>query len=230
MTFQLFSASFLKASSLAGFAVASSSVLSIGMVFAPLPSRAMFALISDSVSPVFVQPAPGSTPENPLLPQVVNDAFLFSSIPVQPNTRIWFDPIIAIGYDYAVTGGPLFSSVVAPTGINASNTFDLIYGSTNVSITGGVPYNFTSSQSNFSIQGIDVAANLDPANATAFVTGLTFDSAGTVNVTQTPITFNTSAVPGPLPLLGIGTAFAWSRKLRLRIKSSKSEVISMTTI
>jgi hypothetical protein len=33
-------------------------------------------------------------------------------------------------------------------------------------------------------------------------------------------------VPGPLPLLGVGAAFGYSRKLRKRIKSSKPEVIS----
>lgn len=170
--------------------------------------------------------APGETPDNPLLPVIVDDSFTFG-FPVQPDRPYFIDPLIAIGYDYAVTGGPLFSSVIAPTGINASNTFDLIFGTTNVSITAGNPYTFGSPQSNFSIQGIDLAANLDPANPTAFVTGLTFNSSGTVNVTQTPIT---SAVPGPLPILGVGAAFGWSRKLRKRIKSSKPEVISTITI
>jgi hypothetical protein len=159
-----------------------------------------------------------------LLPtSTVNGSFLFDSVPVVTGVRRFFDPVVAIGYDYTVTGGPLFSEVLAPTGINASNTFDLIYGSTSVSLTAGVPYTFGSPQSSFRIQGIEVAANIDPAIPTAFVTGLTFDSSGTVNVTQTPITFNTSAVPGPLPLFGVGAAFGWSRKLRKRINSSKPE-------
>lgn len=33
-------------------------------------------------------------------------------------------------------------------------------------------------------------------------------------------------VPGPLPLLGAGSAFAWSRKLRTRIKATKSATAS----
>lgn len=173
--------------------------------------------------------APGETPENPLMPVIVDDSFVFN-FPVQPDRLFFIDPLIAIGYDYAVTGGPLFSSVLAPVGINASNAFDLIFGTTNVSITAGTPYVFGSPQSNFSIQGIDLAANLDPANPTAFVTGLTFDSPGTVNVTQTPITFDTTPVPGPLPILGVGAVFGWSRKLRKRVKSSKPEVISTITI
>ena len=177
--------------------------------------------------------APGDTPENPLLPVIVDDSFVFN-FPVQPNRRFFIDPLVAIGYDYAVTGGPLFSDVLAPTGINPSNTFDLIYGPTTVSITGGIPYIFTTPQSSFRIQGIDVAANLDPTNPLAFVTGLVFDTSGSVTVTQTPITFNTSpgstSVPGPLHVLGIVAVFGWSKKLRKQIKSSKPEVISTITI
>jgi len=173
--------------------------------------------------------APGETPENPLMPVFVDDSFVFD-LPVQPNRRFFIDPLVAIGYDYAVTGGPLFYDVQAPSGINPSNTFDLIYGTTNVLITGGIPYIFTTPQSSFRIQGIDVAANLDPTNPLAFVTGLGFDIAGNVTVTQTPITTNTSSVPGPLPVLGVAAVFGWSRKLRKQIKSSEPEVISTITI
>jgi hypothetical protein len=213
-------------------ALASSSILSIGMMLAPLPSHAiMFICQDNTVRPFcanppdtnFIPSQPGETAINPFLPTSIdNRSFLFESIIVTIGVRRFFDPIVALGYDYNVTGGPLFSEVLAPSGINFSNTFDLIYGATNVSLTAGVPYIFGSPQSNFRIQGIDVAANLDPANPTAFVTGLTFDSSGTVNVTQTPITFNTSAVPGPLPLFGVGAAFGLSRKLRQRIKHSKA--------
>jgi hypothetical protein len=38
----------------------------------------------------------------------------------------------------------------------------------------------------------------------------------------------TENVPGPLPILGLGAAFGFSRKLRKRLKSSKPEVISTT--
>lgn len=37
-------------------------------------------------------------------------------------------------------------------------------------------------------------------------------------------------VPGPLPILGLGAAFGFSRKLRKRIKSSKPELISTTAV
>jgi hypothetical protein len=167
--------------------------------------------------------SPGETPDNPLMPVIVDNSFVFN-FPVQPDRTFFIDPEIAIGYDYAVSGGPLFASVTAPTGINTSNIFDLVFGTSNVSITGGVAYNFGTPQSSFRIQGIDLAANLDPTNPLAFVTGVSFDRSGSVTVTQTPVTFNTSAsVPGPIPLLGVGAAFGCSRKLRKRIKSLKLE-------
>jgi hypothetical protein len=170
--------------------------------------------------------SPGDTPENPLMPVIVDNSFEFT-FPVQPDRTFFIDPEIAIGYDYAVSGGPLFASVTAPTGINASNIFDLVFGTTNVSIIGGLEYNFSTPQSNFRIQGIDLAANLDPTNPLAFVTGVSFNSSGTVNVTQTPITFNTSSVPGPIPLIGVGAAFGFSRKLRKRINSLKLESLGV---
>jgi hypothetical protein len=37
-------------------------------------------------------------------------------------------------------------------------------------------------------------------------------------------------VPAPLPLLGVGAAFGWSRKIRKRIKSSKPDVIPTVTV
>jgi hypothetical protein len=37
-------------------------------------------------------------------------------------------------------------------------------------------------------------------------------------------------VPGPLPLLGVGAAFGYSRKLRMRIKSSVNPITSSFTI
>jgi len=172
--------------------------------------------------------APGQSAGNPLLPVIVDNTFQFT-FPVQPQRRYFIDPDVAIGYDYSVTGGPLFSSVLVPAGINASNTFDLVYSGLSDTITGGVAYTFATPQSLFSIRGIDIAANLDPNNPTAFVTGLTFNSSGIVNVTQVPIR-NSTSVPGPLPLLGIFAAYGYSRTLQKRIKFSKPEVFSTITV
>jgi hypothetical protein len=48
---------------------------------------------------------------------------------------------------------------------------------------------------------------------------------------NTPVpSLTLTEVPGPLPILGAAAAFGWSRKLRKRLKSSKSEVISTTAV
>ena len=169
--------------------------------------------------------APGETPQNPLMPVVVDNNFVFQ-FPVQPNRPFFIDPPVAVGYNYTVTGGPLFTSVIAP---DLSDPFyDLYFSTDNCNtytqyvdrIVPNVEFDFASSQSCFSIQEIDVALNLDPTNTLAFVTGVSFDTPGFVNVIQTPIIVNTdptSSVPGPLPFLGALAAFRWSRRLRSKI-------------
>gem|GEM_PF-1504792 len=180
----------------------------------------------------------GGSPDSPLIPPapaepggpwVFPDFFVFD-----PNFTWWLDPDVAVGYTYSVTGGPLFATYQAPT-LPFNNNYDL-FGSTNScstftnllgSISGGTPYTFGAPVSCFAIKGIDVANMLDPADTTAFVAGVTFDSMGTASVTQTPIVqfVDPASVPGPLPLLGFGAAFAYSRKLRNRIKTSKTSEV-----
>jgi hypothetical protein len=53
---------------------------------------------------------------------------------------------------------------------------------------------FTAGVKGFSLRDIDEAAMLDPANPTAFVTGLTFANGDAVTISQTPVT---AAVPEP---------------------------------
>jgi hypothetical protein len=149
--------------------------------------------------------------------------FVFPSFTVIGDEIWWVDPAVAIGYDYHVLSGPNFASVVLPTGIGDDiyslhlyNSVTGNFSSTPVAtIKGGVKYDFLSSISSsgldkFRILGIEPSAGLDPNDPTAFVTGLTFVSSGSVQVSQVPI-----AVPEPCTLLLIGSGLAglvWSRK------------------
>jgi hypothetical protein len=175
--------------------------------------------------------SPGETFENPLLPVVVDGDFVFN-FPVTPGQVVYIDPPVAIGYDYFVgdPNGPLFASVIAPS-LTFDNTFDLFtssdacstYSVSQGAINAGVEFTFASSVPCFSIRGIDIAEALDPADTTAFVTGLSFDSPGFVNVTQSPIVVNVDPpidIPGPVPSLGVIAALRASRQLRKRLRTT----------
>ncbi len=64
-------------------------------------------------------------------------------------------------------------------------------------------FTFASGQQRVRILGIEMEANLDPSNTTAFVTGLTFDAAGQVSMRQITIT---AAIPEPetWAMMGLG--------------------------
>ena len=163
---------------------------------------------------------PGTTPTNPLLPTPNPsnpDGFTFPGVPVGDNglgiiNPIFFDPIVSVGYDYAVTGGPLFASVLIPNSLpQGDSNFTLeLPGFGNYPLVAGTTFNLLGVNplgfSDFRISDIDPAEMLDPTNPTAFVTGLTFTAPGTVTVTQNPIIQNTGgvSVPEPSNLLGLG--------------------------
>jgi probable HAF family extracellular repeat protein len=165
-------------------------------------------------------PEPGTTPTNPLLPTPNPsnpNGFTFPGVPVGDNglgiiDPIFFDPIVSVGYDYSVTGGPLFASVLIPNALpqGDSNFILELPGFGNYSLLAGTTFNLLGVNplgfSDFRISGIDPAEMLDPTNPTAFVTGLTFTNPGTVTVTQNPIIQNTGSVsvPEPSNLLGLG--------------------------
>jgi hypothetical protein len=82
---------------------------------------------------------------------------------------------------------------------NNNNTWSLI-------TTGGEPHGVIQFKNSFSSLKLNVAVD---ENWSGFTIGLP-ENPG-----------NVPSVPGPLPLLGVGAAFGFSRKLRKRIKSSK---------
>jgi hypothetical protein len=141
-------------------------------------------------------PLPDSAPPEVALPTIVDGVYSFSVTQVGPNSVTFIDPPVAIGYDYAIgPGDPKFKSVRLPEA--GDSLYDLyrwtgsayafhstVMANDDVDLTsldpGGVD--------RFRILGIEPSAGLDPANPTAFITGLTFVSSGQFTGTMTPIT------------------------------------------
>lgn len=169
-------------------------------------------------------PIPSSAP-NVFLPTVVNGVYHFTIDDVGTSSVTFIDPVVAIGYDYAIgAGDPNFASVLLPTGIG-DNLFDLFLWSgtsfvdSGINLTGGSQFFFESGGvERFSIRGIETSAGLDPENVTAFITGLTFASAGNFTGTMTPMTVETG-VPEPATILLIGLGLIGI--LSIRKKSRK---------
>lgn len=161
---------------------------------------------------------PGSSAANPLMPVVSVAGWQFD-FNVDLNQRIFIDPEIAIGYDYIVDSGPNFQTVLLPDDIG-DGMYDLwlwdglgyIFETT---IQGGIAYDFgIGGVDRFRILGIEESAGLDPTDTSAFVTGLTFASAGQVSMRQIAISIDTDPidpiatvpVPASLPIMLLGLA------------------------
>ena len=137
------------------------------------------------------------------------------------NQRIFIDPLLAVGYDYVVTSGPNFASVVLPTVAGDTDGYD-IFGFNPISglydillghVADGVEFFFAQGGvSQFGVRDIDIDAALDPNDTEAFVTGLTFAGSGQVSMIQSPVTLFVPdqqadlPEPGGLLLLGAGIA------------------------
>jgi hypothetical protein len=172
---------------------------------------------------------PGDTAENPILPitDPNNPGDYSFEFAVTDNDPIFIDPDVAIGYDYIVNSGPNLASVLLPENIG-DNLFDLwlwdfnasAWYDTDTDITGGIWYNFAQPTDRFRIMGIEIDEMLDPSDSMAFVTGLTFDSQGIVNMNQTAVTTfvtDPTSVPEPETLLLFITAFGFMVRKRFRL-------------
>lgn len=143
-------------------------------------------------------------PPNVYLPTVQDGVYNFSISSVGPNSVTFIDPLVAVGYDYAIgSGDPNFASVLLPTGIG-DNLFDLFlwngsdFIDSGIDLAGGQHYFFaTGGVERFSIRGIETTARLDPDNVAAFVTGLTFVRDGSFHGTMTPLTVEVAEVGEP---------------------------------
>ena len=152
---------------------------------------------------------PGSTPSNPYMPVVIGDQWNFNFNIGNINQRVFIDPDVAIGYDYFSDSGPLFASVLLPTGIG-DNLFDLwawnaaisAWFDTGSDIVGGVPFDFApGGLDRFRVLGVDVSANIDPRNVNGFVTGLTFAGVGNVTMRQVALSTSVGGIPEPGTML-----------------------------
>lgn len=147
------------------------------------------------------------------LPVALSSGAFQFNMTVQQNQTYYIDPVVAVGYDYATgANDPNFSSVVLPTGIGDGH-YDLWgFDPGNhpvllvANLAGGTPYSFASGGvSRFRVTGIETSAGLDPANTTAFVTGLAFAGSGQFTGTQTPIAVNVPE-PATIALMALGLA------------------------
>lgn len=155
----------------------------------------------------------GGPPVN--LPVVLANGSYQFNMSVVPGVTYYIDPEVAIGYDYAIgVGDPNFATLDLPDNIG-----DGLYEIFGYDAGGGLVlladdwnganvFNFGSGGVGaFRVMGIETSAGLDPANTTAFVTGLTFTGSGQFTGTQTPITVAV-AVPEPPALALMGLALA----------------------
>lgn len=162
-------------------------------------------------------PVTASGPPHVYLPTVGPDpdptdhfgpAFNFKVTEVGPTSVTFIDPFVATGYDYAIgAGDPNFASVILPD--VGDGIYDLIFGTVHSTLLAGQQFFFPAGGvSAFSVRDIEVGAALDPANTNAFITGLTFVSAGDFTGTMTPIV---QFVPeGKVPAPGTITLLAFA--------------------
>jgi hypothetical protein len=114
---------------------------------------------------------------------------------------MWIDPVVATGYNYFIDQGPSVTDLQLPKGFGdnvyrlwlfdeASNDFV----DSGVDIVGGQTYTFKKPVKKFSVRNIEVDASLDPEDAMAFPSRLTFaEDAKVVEVRMISLVTDTAA-------------------------------------
>ena len=154
----------------------------------------------------------GATANNPLVCTVdpITNICTFSNVPIGSGglgtTEIlYLDPAVAVGYDYSVTGGPLFTGFLIPYPLpQGDSEFTLeLEGFGSYTLHAGTLFDLLAINPNgfskFRLTGIDPTEMLGP-NA-PFLSGVTFTTSGTATITQTPILQD---IPEPSNLFGLG--------------------------
>lgn len=151
--------------------------------------------------------------QNVILPVTLADGSYQYNVAVAPGQTYYIDPLVAYGYDYAIgAGDPNIRSVDLPDNIG-DGLYDIYGDDGQGHLTAVLAHDWRGSDvfdfgaagvSHFRVVGIETSAGLDPANTTAFVTGLTFTGAGSFTGTQTPLTVDVPANTVPEPaVLGL---------------------------
>jgi hypothetical protein len=126
------------------------------------------------------------------------------STTVVADVPIFIDPLVAVGYTYAVgAGNPLFKTVSLPAGVG-DNLYEIVVGDQHFTVSGNQIFDFTThgytgGVAAFTVLGIEPEAQLEPTSSSAFVTRLTFAGSGAFTGTQTALTVDYTA---PVPEAG----------------------------
>jgi hypothetical protein len=134
--------------------------------------------------------------------QAANTVFFFTDPLTGKKCITFYDPPVAVGYDYQVTSGPNFAAVELPPGFTGCQLYlgngqGGFQTTPYANLTGGVPLNLPAGVSSFRILGISSSANVNPTNSSAFATGLEFASQTPVTFDMTPIVTPTVTAIGP---------------------------------
>lgn len=175
---------------------------------------------------VLVSTGSGSA-EDPFMPisgeEVEGWNFAFEVVAGQLQA---IDPNVAVGYEYVVNSGPNVQSVVLPSGFD-DNLFDIFTkdnGNWQLAADdwlAGDEFIFSQAVTEFKVEGIDITNAIDPLDPQAFITQISFDDSGFVDMTQTPITQYVTDVPEPQTLFifaGALSTLALMRRRKLIVK------------
>jgi hypothetical protein len=183
--------------------------------FTALPSGAPPQILLPTVGPA---PDPGTG---------LGPTYQFTARGIKSGQAIFIDPLVAIGYKYAIgAGNPSFASVTLPAVGDNIFTLSYLLGGNPIlqQIIANAQFFFPSGGvSAFDVTGIETSAMLDPNNVTAFITGLTFVADGDFTGTMTPLIEDVplGAVPEPATLLLFGTTAAGLGLARWRQRRRK---------